>query len=76
MVFHAPPPLFYKGDLTWIPLTLFRFLKQQAQENLQNHIHEVVAHAGMTEYWPNQTAVKKADKSDLRGTETDQHVMW
>lgn len=30
----------------------------------------------MTEYWPNQTPVKKADKSDLRGPETDQHVMW
>ena len=25
------------------------------------------------EYWPNQTPVKKADKSDPPGQETDQH---
>ena len=27
----------------------------------------------MIEYWPNQTPVKKADKFDLPGPETDQH---
>jgi hypothetical protein len=26
------------------------------------------------EYWPSQTSVKKADKFDLPGPETDQHV--
>ena len=81
MVSDASPPLFYQGDLTWIPLTLFRFLKQQAQENLQRHIHEVVAHAGiMSDAMKNVTQKQKQidtfHKLDERIEATEEETTW